>query len=605
MDSEKESIESILSQAGIKISLRCPRARESSSDVDIRPGAGSSNAQHAVEEDSDVQSVLKNRDFFTSLFTRHPLSAVTDIHDFYYFLLLRKISKIQEVVRNQNNLQLLICIACKADKIYKQLKGNAIIYIGGKNKNKNNNKNNNNNNDNNNNNINNKKEIFSKSQTDIDLKYAALDFVIKFQCGIRHDVFEYLCQECPSMIIERFDDLDGIFNESAKTAANKDLFKILFTSGHHLSFDPPNLKLIDSLWLQAVLDIWKKEYSKDNGHRQLIEQYTAELRRDAETRCKDLSIYNVYDIETAVKSLSSFLYEIKTYKSDVLSESETTVEKLKRQVLARKADIVQKVFVHLGAEDWRRSQGCMSKLLLLTHFDRNSVQYSYLSKKLESPEDKPYADMTDDEFFTLEYRKILSKLEADQDAKFLEILRDRTASDVYSRLVEHAALYISSNISKQNDGLAEDVEMMLVMLRLAYRDVSKTSQEQEIFCYNLSMFLCSLSEKLLRLFNFYLTKDKNFENATLGDLLNANRKKLADAFGVDHLRTLAYFLTGTPGIKLGRNYRNSLVHWSAGMEPGDMTPLLASSMLWLFTDILNSVVIYFGNIQQGERFSNG
>ena len=83
-------------------------------------------------------------------------------------------------------------------------------------------------------------------------------------------------------------------------------------------------------------------------------------------------------------------------------------------------------------------------------------------------------------------------------------------------------------------------------------------------------------------------------------MLNANRKKLADAFGVDHVRTLAYFLTGTQGIKLGRNYRNSLVHWSAGMEPGDMTPILASSMLWMFTDILNSVLIYFDK-QQYER----
>ena len=497
---------------------------------------------------------------------------------------------------------MLSCIACKADKIYKQLKGHAIIYIGGKGKNNINN----NNNDNNNNNINNKKEIFSKSQTDIDLKYAALDFVIKFQSGIRQDVFEYLCQECPTMFIERFDDLEGIFNESAKTAtpdsAVKDLFKILFTSGHHLSFDnPPNLKLIDSLWLQSILDIWKKECSKDNGHRQLIEQYVTELCQDAETLCQDLSIDNVYERETAVKLLSSFLNQVKIYKSDILSEYVTSVEKLKWNVRDSKADMVQKLFDNQGAEDWRRLWGCISKFFMLTHFELNSVQYSYFSKKLESSEDKHWVDMPDDEFFSLSYRKTLSKLEGDYDAKFLEILRDQHAFDVYSWFIKYAALNISWKILRQNDGLSEDVEMMLVMLRLAYLDVNKTSQEQELLCYSLSMFLCSLSEKLLRLFNFYLTKDKNFENATLGDLLNANRKKLADAFGVDHLRTLSYFLTGTPGIKLGRNYRNCLVHWSAGMEPGEMTPILASSMLWLFTDILNSVLIYFERLPSGEQ----
>ena len=580
MSSEKGSTWSFLGHEVIKTLLRCPLDRELTFEVDHVSVSGSSKAKYSVAENSDAQFVVKNIESFALLFLSHPLSSVTNLDDFYYFLLTKKVLKIQELVRNKNNSELQNKSSVKSANVYKQLLGkdSAIKYINGH-----------------------KEDIFSESQTDCYLKYETLDSIIDFQNAIHKDVFKYLCQECPSMVIEWFDDLKGIFDKSYKNAEEEDLFTILFPSGHFLSGDnPSDQKLIDSLWLQAVLDIWKKEYSKDNGHRQLIEQYTAELRRDAETRCKDLSIYNVYDTETAVKSLSSFLNEIKIYKSDVLSESETTVEKLKRQVLDSKADVVQKVFVHLGAEDWRRSRGCMSKLLLLTHFDRNSVQYSYLSKKLESPEDKPYADMPDDEFFTLEYRKILSKLEADQDAKFLEILRDRTAFDVYSRLVEYAALYISWKISKQNDGLAEDVEMMLVMLRLAYRDVSKTSQEQEIFCYSLSMFLCSLSEKLLRLFNFYLTKDKNFENATLGDLLNANRKKLADAFGVDHVRTLAYFLTGTQGIKLGRNYRNSLVHWSAGMEPGDMTPILASSMLWMFTDILNSVLIYFDK-QQYER----
>lgn len=571
MGSNKETIESVLDQENIKISLRCPRERELPPDRDHQSAAVSSNAHHALEVDSDVQSVLKNMNFFNLLFTRHPLSAVKDINDFYYFLLLRKISKIQELVRNKNICQLLKGIADQAASVYKQWKGPAIKYINGH-----------------------KEEIFSKSKTDSDLKYAALDFAVEFQSGIFQDVFEYLCQECSSMIIERFDDLEGIFKKSAKAGAsdaNKDLFIILFPCGHHLPCDcPSGPKLIRSMWLPAVLNIWKREYSKNNGHRLFIEHYIADIFLDAESLFYKLSKFNVYERETALKALSSFLNEIKNYKSDVLSEYVTEVEKLKRRLLDAKADIVQKIIVDLGAEYWRCTQGRKSRLYMLTHYDNNR---SHLSKGMESPHDQTWADMPEEEFFCLDYRETLSNLEGGQAAQFLAILRDQPAFDNYSRLVKEAVKYISCKMSKQEAGLAEDINMMLAMLSLAYRNINKTSQEQEIFCYSLSIFLCSLSEKVLRLFNYYLTKDPDSENATLGDLLNVNKKELADALGIDHIRTLAYFLTGTPGIKLGRNYRNSLVHWSAGMVPGEMTPIFASSMLWLFTDILNSVSIYF------------
>lgn len=573
MDSEKESIESILSQAGIKISLSCPRARESSSDVDLRPDARSSNAQHAVEEDRDVQSVLKNRDFFTLLFTRHPLSAVTDIHDFYYFLLLRKISIIQELVRNQDNSQALNDIADAATGVYMKWKGPAIKYINDHNE-----------------------EIFSESQTDRDIKYAALDSIIHFKGGICNDVFKYLCQKYPFMIIERFDDLEDIFNKSTKTdKPDEDLFYILFHSGIRLSVDVPSYqKLINSLWFQTVLNIWKKEYSKNNRHRHQIEQYIAELRSYAELLCGNLTEDNVYEAETAVRSLSSFLNQVKIYKSDVLSEHGTAVEKLKRQLLYDKVVFVQKLFDNMGAEDWSRMPYSNSKLPWFTHYDNNQ---SYLTKKNETAKYSLCTDIPDEQFFSLEFLRKLSNLEGFRDEVFLETLRYPPAFDNYSRLIEYTAQDISKKMSKQDYGFVEDVDMMLVMLRLAYQDVNKTSEEQEILCYSLSMFLCSLSEKFLRLFNLYLTKNKDSENATLGDLLNGNKKELAYAFGCDHIRILAYFLTSTLDLKLGRNYRNSLAHWSSGLETSDMTPILAASLLWLFTDILNSVSIYFDNQQ--------
>mgnify|MGYP003470544743 CR=1 FL=1 len=56
---------------------------------------------------------------------------------------------------------------------------------------------------------------------------------------------------------------------------------------------------------------------------------------------------------------------------------------------------------------------------------------------------------------------------------------------------------------------------------------------------------------------------------------------------------LAYFLIRIPETNIGKNYRNRLAHWADGMTPEDMDPALTSGLLWIFTDVLNSVFLYF------------
>lgn len=252
--------------------------------------------------------------------------------------------------------QLLKGIADKASDIYKQGKRDAINYL----------------NDH-------TDEIFQDSQSDCDLRNAALDSIIELQGAIHKEVFKYLCQKRPSMIIERFDDLERVFDK----AENSDLFTTLFPSGHYFPGDNQSgQKLIDSLWLQSVLDIWKKEYSKNTGRRWLIENYISELSQDAESLCDELSEWNVYEAETAVKSLCSFLKEIKSHKSDDLSEDITAVEKLEIKIRDDKVTFVQHLFDNLGAKKWRNTSDSKSKLLMLTHYHVDPGKYkSHLSKK--------------------------------------------------------------------------------------------------------------------------------------------------------------------------------------------------------------------------------
>lgn len=62
---------------------------------------------------------------------------------------------------------------------------------------------------------------------------------------------------------------------------------------------------------------------------------------------------------------------------------------------------------------------------------------------------------------------------------------------------------------------------------------------------------------------------------------------------MDHRKGLAYFLSSVRGMKDCRSYRNKLAHWLSVLTPKSMKPDLALRLIWLFTDVLNSVYLYF------------
>ena len=62
--------------------------------------------------------------------------------------------------------------------------------------------------------------------------------------------------------------------------------------------------------------------------------------------------------------------------------------------------------------------------------------------------------------------------------------------------------------------------------------------------------------------------------------------------GKAHLLSLGYFLIKTSETKIGLNCRNDLAHWSPRMKLEQMNPYSTSELLWLFTDVLNTVFLY-------------
>lgn len=154
-------------------------------------------------QDMDGRSLIDNMDILQSLLIDIQLTAVTDENALYSFLLARNIFQMQGLVSETEKWSLsaiLDYVADKARDAYDncKLKDSAADYI-----------------------THHERDIFQvpepdagvKSQPDAELEYASLDFIIERKAGIKdEDFFKYLCQNCPDLIVYRFDELGYVFN---------------------------------------------------------------------------------------------------------------------------------------------------------------------------------------------------------------------------------------------------------------------------------------------------------------------------------------------------------------------------------------------------------
>ena len=60
-----------------------------------------------------------------------------------------------------------------------------------------------------------------------------------------------------------------------------------------------------------------------------------------------------------------------------------------------------------------------------------------------------------------------------------------------------------------------------------------------------------------------------------------------EVFEENHLKNLSFFLLRIGENKVGENIRNSLAHLNISLS--DLTPFLVAKVLWIFTDILNTI----------------
>ena len=166
-----------------------------------------------------------------------------------------------------------------------------------------------------------------------------------------------------------------------------------------------------------------------------------------------------------------------------------------------------------------------------------------------------------------------------------------TLSD-YTSVTLSATKYIAEQIGE--DTLFDDCQFLFDNINILASNLEDDNVVR-VLCYSSSMFICSLIEKFLRLFYKYNLKDICYvpvEKATLGQLLTENNQQIVKVFGKEHVRNLAYFLVNVQPNDVGCNLRNSLAHWH-DLDKDKMTVSLVARLLYLFTDILNTIFWFF------------
>ena len=529
-----------------------------------------------ISVNREIDSIVKNRDFFESLYSDYPLTGVYDRDTFWYYFLTEKISGMSGLCNYLDNddAELLRLLSGQAGDALSKTTPDAVQYI-----------------------KENAEEIFSDPEQDPELRYAAAYFVIRNQTdfitenqkGISPPVFKILCRRLPHLIVSRFLDLRQIFTDYPK------LFSVLFRDCRLQDF-------LD-IGLDDVLDAWREEFSEaDSPFRFEINRYADRLWGEAKSFYKSsLSDGKIMKAVNVLRSVSLFLRQIHRRRASSESARYTrdAEQQLLKYLLAAAAS--RKFRIPSGksaTQKWESIDPLTVPLPDLTHQDKSADNHgqdpeSYLGRSPQS-----YAA-----FKNLSLKDFLSELGDVNAENFFVILNNKDIFRDYKEKVRRAAWIISKKLSMPGSLLSDDVSMLISMLNSVSRNLDPSdNRHREAVCYSASMFICSLTEKILRLFYLYCSQTheippvtkyiKRQQYFTLGCLADKNIK-LAGSFTMNHRKGLAYFLCSIRGMKDCRNYRNNLAHWLSVLTPKSMKPDLASRLIWLFTDVLNSVYLYF------------
>lgn len=518
----------------------------------------------------EVKSIVENPDVFNDLYSRFPLTGISSLDDYYLYLLSRKLVGMQEVITalsQDSHKDIISKLSDDAEKALSVVEnGDVVKFING-----------------------NIQDIFEKEKTSRDVRSVTLDLVAKYSKGISGDTFAFLCSDYGYLLIDRFDQFEKTFEQ------NPDLFESIYPTGH--------LDEINSFCVEKTLDIWCHILSKGKSSlKKPVEKRVAVLAEDIKTLSETATIDNIMQVEGTIREFYSFLQQIQSPLANEFAEyAKAAAGLLSKIILERGQSFHYEIPVEEIISGWKQTENWEVRLLSITHdlkSDEDALTFvSRLSKEPESKHsllDFVSTNVPADDFFTMSHQQALSIMASVGTGIMIGILRNQDTLMDYLNLVASAVQLISKKLNVEGEQLQQDVGMFSALVQLVANNLEISNDATRGMCYGASMYTCAFSEKLLRVLYFHLAKDEWYipvNKATIGELLVVSNTHMVDIFGENHVKNLSFFLQRTAPSNVGQNIRNTLAHW-VNVSPEAMTPFFVAKMLWIYTDILNTVFWY-------------
>lgn len=518
----------------------------------------------------EVKSIVENPDVFNDLYSRFPLTGISSLDDYYLYLLSRKLVGMREVIPallQDSHKDIISKLSDDAEKALSVVgNGDVVKFINR-----------------------NFQDIFEKEKTSSDVRFVTLDLVAKYSTGISRDTFAFLCSDYGFLLIDRFDQFEKTFEQ------NPDLFESIYPTG--------SLDEINSFRVEKTLDIWCHILSKGKSSlKEPVEKRVAVLAEDIKTLSETATIDNIMQVEGTIREFYSFLQQIQSPLANEFAEyAKAAAGLLSKNILERGQSFRYEIPVEEIINRWKKTEDWEVRLLSITH-DLKSEEdtLTFVSRLSMEPETKHSlldfvsTNVPTDDFFTMSHQQTLSIMASVGTGTMIGILRNQDTLMDYLNLVASAVQLISEQLNVEGEQLLQDVGMFSALVQLVANNLEISNDATRGMCYGASMYTCAFSEKLLRVLYFHLAKDERYipiNKATIGELLVVSNTHIVDIFGENHVKNLSFFLQRTAPSNVGQNIRNTLAHW-VNVSTEAMTPFFVAKMIWIYTDILNTVFWY-------------
>lgn len=521
----------------------------------------------------DINSILENKEYFQNRFSTCKLHGIDSLYDYLDYLYLRKCVMLQEmipVIKSDEDKQVFQYISNIAKEQYDCFGNDLIIQFINKSY----------------------EEIFAEEYHEYSLPHITLELIIKFQGGIDRTVFEYLAQNYNYLLIDRFQDFQKRFEKEPE------LFDMLFHK--------KNLEEIHSLRFDTIFPVFASIWNSSNTQlKKIVSPIVETVISDMEELVKsmDLSDYrNILILEQQFQYVYKFMMEIKHPKANTFREYGDRIQaKLEDDLEQHGQKFTHKLPVGEIVDYIKGLPDRNVRMLSLTHdckMENSVVEYisrfSCPSEGKQGIVDMVSSNIASDNYFTHSHQRKLDITASLGAATISAIWHDKELFPDCLQWYNAFLAFISKQIGGGID-LSEDLENLHIMLQSVILSDEIDKKGIASICYGAAMFLCALTEKLLRTFYIHLIKDRIYvplTSATLARLLSPDNQEVVNIFGKDHLKSLSFFFCTVGDKKIGMNYRNNLAHW-IGLRNRDINSMLVAKLFFLYTDVINTIFWHF------------